>query len=417
MNASTVRLIHRVHRWSGITSALNLLVLALSGMLLIFHEEIDEALGVVPRTEAVATGTAATFASIVDDAVRRQPTLAVRYVSVDPDDPRAVFVTMQPPALHGLEANQLLTYDAGTGAYLAQLAPDGGITGWVLRLHTELLMGDFGKGYILLVGVAFFISLVTGILIYGPFGKRLGFGIVRTPRADRATGFWGRRPTMADLHRLLGPVTLMWNLAVAATGIMLALGAWLLPYYQRTELAALTASYANKPIVTHPIALDSTLAVARGAYPAARFTFAAFPGSDFAGPGNFLFLMSGTTPLESRMLKVALVDATTGALIAAPPMPWYLKWVLISEPLHFGDYGGLPLKIVWVLFALITVVLTASGAYVMLSRTFAAPGGASTGRGEEDLADLARGLESEDSHWRVSDEERSVGRVAVGRSR
>jgi hypothetical protein len=29
------------------------------------------------------------------------------------------------------------------------------------------------------------------------------------------------------------------------------------------------------------------------------------------------------------------------------PMPWYAQALLVSQPLHFGDYGGLPLKLLW----------------------------------------------------------------------
>ena len=37
-------------------------------------------------------------------------------------------------------------------------------------------------------------------------------------------------------------------------------------------------------------------------------------------------------------------------------------------PLHFGDYGGLPLKIIWALFDLVTIVVLGSGLYLWLSR-------------------------------------------------
>ena len=38
-------------------------------------------------------------------------------------------------------------------------------------------------------------------------------------------------------------------------------------------------------------------------------------------------------------------------------MPWYAKILLLSQPLHFGDYGGLPLKIIWALLDLITIIV------------------------------------------------------------
>ena len=374
-----VRAVHRVHRWTGLASALNLLVLALTGMLLVFHDEIDHALGTVPPPAAApAPGAApAPLAAIVDAARRREPALAVRYVSADPADPSRVFVTMQPPALRGEAGQRNFVFDAYTGAPLAAIPASGGLTGWLFRLHVELFAGNPGRVYVLLVGVAFLVSLATGILVYAPFARRLGFGVVRPGRAERPArpearrGFWDRRALAADVHRLLGPATLVWNLVVAATGVMLMLTTWLLPYYQRTVLAPLVAARSARPAAARPVPVDAVVAAARRAYPTARFSFAAFPGSDFAGPGNFLVFMAGTTPLESRLLEPALVDASTGALIAAPPLPWYLNAALLSGPLHFGDYGGAPLKVVWVLFGGVTVALTGSGVYLSLARVLA----------------------------------------------
>lgn len=38
----------------------------------------------------------------------------------------------------------------------------------------------------------------------------------------------------------------------------------------------------------------------------------------------------------------------------------------MSQPLHFGDYGGMPLKIVWALLDAITIVVLGSGLYLWL---------------------------------------------------
>jgi uncharacterized iron-regulated membrane protein len=36
--------------------------------------------------------------------------------------------------------------------------------------------------------------------------------------------------------------------------------------------------------------------------------------------------------------------------------------------LHFGDYGGMPLKILWALFDLATIVVLISGLYLWFAR-------------------------------------------------
>ena len=43
----------------------------------------------------------------------------------------------------------------------------------------------------------------------------------------------------------------------------------------------------------------------------------------------------------------------------------------LSQPLHFGDYGGLPLKLLWAALALFTIVVLGSGLYLWLGRRHA----------------------------------------------
>ena len=45
----------------------------------------------------------------------------------------------------------------------------------------------------------------------------------------------------------------------------------------------------------------------------------------------------------------------------------------LSQPLHFGDYGGLGLKIVWAVLDVITIVILISGLYLWLARRRRAP--------------------------------------------
>jgi uncharacterized iron-regulated membrane protein len=58
----------------------------------------------------------------------------------------------------------------------------------------------------------------------------------------------------------------------------------------------------------------------------------------------------------------------TGELTRVLEMPWYLRALELSRPLHFGDYGGIPLKILWVLLDLVTIIVLASGLYLWITR-------------------------------------------------
>jgi uncharacterized iron-regulated membrane protein len=78
--------------------------------------------------------------------------------------------------------------------------------------------------------------------------------------------------------------------------------------------------------------------------------------------------MRGDGILTTRMLRPVLVDASTGKLTDSRELPWYLTLLLGSQPLHFGDFGGMPLKIFWAAFDVLTIVVLGSGLYLWLTR-------------------------------------------------
>jgi uncharacterized iron-regulated membrane protein len=81
----------------------------------------------------------------------------------------------------------------------------------------------------------------------------------------------------------------------------------------------------------------------------------------------------GSTPLTAQLFSPVLVDARTGKLTAVVKMPWYLRALEISRPLHFGNYGGMPLKIIWALLDLVTIVVLGSGLYLWAAKRKRAP--------------------------------------------
>jgi uncharacterized iron-regulated membrane protein len=82
--------------------------------------------------------------------------------------------------------------------------------------------------------------------------------------------------------------------------------------------------------------------------------------------------MRGGTPLTARLLKPVLIDAERLTLTAAADMPWYVTTLLVSQPLHFGDYGGMPMKIIWAALDMLTIVVLGSGLYLWVVRRKAA---------------------------------------------
>jgi len=92
-----------------------------------------------------------------------------------------------------------------------------------------------------------------------------------------------------------------------------------------------------------------------------------FPNKVVGSPRHYIVWNKGKTPVTSRLFTPVLVDVETGAMTISNGLPWYLRALEVSRPLHFGDYGGLPLKILWALFDVALIVVLMSGLYLWLS--------------------------------------------------
>jgi len=349
-----------VHKWTSLVSTAFLLMLCLTGLPLIFHEEIDHWLNPHPEFEAVAPGTPA---ASVDDAVARalaaRPGEFVRFVTFDDEDPLGYVITA-PTLVPPPDDGHVQPFDVRTGKFFDPLPPPGGFMDIMLDLHTDLFMGLPGYLFLGFMGLLLVVATVTGVVLYTPFMRKHDFGTVRATRNPRVK--W------LDIHNLAGIATVAWVLVVGVTGVINTLALPILGFWQGGQLAEMTAPYRNLPPLEKPGSVDAALRTARRAAPDMAVQFVAFPGTQFSSQHHYAVFMRGNTPLTSRLIKPALVDAKTGELTDMRDLPLYVRTLLVSQPLHFGDYGGMPLKIVWAVLDLLTIVILGSGLYLWLRR-------------------------------------------------
>jgi uncharacterized iron-regulated membrane protein len=114
--------------------------------------------------------------------------------------------------------------------------------------------------------------------------------------------------------------------------------------------------------------VSEALRAAAAASPGMEVSQVSWPGTFFSTPHHYNVSLRGTTPVTSKLLKPALVDAQTAQLTVTRDMPLVIRALFLSRPLHFGDYGGLPLKIVWALLDLVAIAILGSGVYLWAGR-------------------------------------------------
>jgi uncharacterized iron-regulated membrane protein len=359
VKARSVRIWSIVHRWASLVSTAFLLLLCLTGLPLIFHHEIDELLGYAPRPEAAPVGRQkADIDEIARAALAHDPGKVLQYIAWERDEPGMV-VAYTNGAVNGNPD------DAVVRAFGAYTANPLGLVGTgpmlvLLKLHTDMFAGQPGKLFLGGMGLLFLVAIVSGVVLYWPFARRLDFGTIRQTRSNRVT--W------LDWHNLLGIITIVWAVVVSGTGVINTWAEPMLEQWRAGELASMAAPYAGKPPPSHVASLDRIVGNARQAAPGMEVAFIAFPGTPFSSAHHFAAFMRGDRPLTSRLLKPILLDSETADVADTRDLPVYLKALFISQPLHFGDYGGMPLKIVWALLDAITIVVIGSGLYLYVLR-------------------------------------------------
>lgn len=360
MNHPRLRLWTWLHTWSSLVCTVFMLLLCLTGLPLIFHHEIGHLLGTEVEAPAMpADAPRASLDTVLASGQARAPGLVPTFLFQEPDETDTWTVGFAPTAA-AQEGTKFVVVDARTGQALGEPPAEEGFIYVMFKLHVDLFAGLPGKLFLGLMGALMVVAIVSGVVLYAPFMRKLPFGAVRRDRAPRLK--W------LDLHNLLGVVTLSWALVVGLTGVINTWADLVIKLWQYDQLGAVMAPYQKLPPPATLSSVEAAAAAARSAEPTLRVGFVAFPGTLLSSPHHYGVFMRGTEPMSARLFKPVMVDARTAQVTAALELPWYVTALLVSQPLHFGDYGGRPMQVLWAVLDVVTIVVLASGLYLWFSR-------------------------------------------------
>jgi len=353
MTQSSIRTWAWVHKWSSLVCTVFMLLLCLTGLPLIFHHEIGDWLGDHIATPQIAhQGPMASMDAMLAAAKAKQPGMVPLYMYREEDEPLQWVISMAKTTTAESGFKQVVL-DARTADVLGEPPVEEGFMYVMFKLHVDLFAGLPGMLFLGLMGFLLLVAIVSGVVLYAPFMRKLAFGEIRRQR--------GQKLKRLDVHNFLGIVILSWALVVAATGVINAWSDLLIKYWQFDQMSQMIAPYKNLPPPTQLASLQASLQVAQKTEPDMQLGFIAFPGTDYASPHHYGIFMRGDSPLTKRLFKPVLVDARTATLTDSRDLPWYLVALLVSQPLHFGDYGGMTLKWLWAVLDVITIVVLWTG--------------------------------------------------------
>lgn len=348
--------IFQIHSVAGIIAGVFLLLLSLSGSVLVFSDEIDEAMNSELFHLPVTGAEPQPLEKLYSNAkayLGHHPFMYFLRLPQKPGEP----VILR--AEYGPEHKVYILMNPYTGEVVGTRSNKGYFTGWLLYLHFTLLAGKSGAMVQLFIGGIFLISLVTGIIIYRKsFGKVLAF---------KSKLEWSNpRRKWRNLHRIVGVWSVVFNLLIVVTGILMQVKV----VNARKDMSVIQGYGA------HRLAFDDYYKIAKEAMPDLNILGIRLPKAE-GGPvvvmGN-----QGGTKFFGEYNSGVQVDAASGKVVKVLDFnnaSFSQKFAAAVKPLHFGNYGGIFLKIVYSLFGLMPGILSLSGTVILLRRTLLKPKG------------------------------------------
>lgn len=357
---------YAVHKWTSLICSIFLLLMCITGLPLIFLQEINA----LPNEyhQPVPKLSSNNYPSRTDQMVaaiqKNYPDKKIHYVHFEEEKKGTIFGLI-PSDAEGNHGSHTLIFNTSTAQVSEEVKPVArqgldfleGVKG----LHYNLLAGAAGEFILAVMSLLFLVALLSGMVLYGPFSKMLPFGSIRKHGVPRHK--W------MDLHKLLGVVVLIWITVVTFTGILHTMRYPIYHLWSKPVIDAALLSYQGKPLPQKFISLQKVVSMVHRKLPGSRVDMIIYPGVlGNASPYHYYVWTQGKTPVTQHLYTPVLVDAATGQLTAVVERPWYASVVGLAYPLHLGNYGGLPLKILWALLDLLSIGMLASGIYGWLIR-------------------------------------------------
>ncbi len=181
----------------------------------------------------------------------------------------------------------------------------------------------------------------------------------------------GVRVAIGDGHKAFGLWSSWFIILMIITGIwyLFEFGAALTKNRLEPPRATLSAERIQAAgTVLNDLGLDEVVAAAKKAYPeldprVVYFPFNVKAGFEVHGRNNNIFIRDRANkvyvdPVDGSILKVQ--KASDISLVA------FINE--LADPLHFGYFGGLPVKIIWFVFGLMLTALSVSGVWLTWKR-------------------------------------------------
>jgi len=381
------RAIFQVHLWLGIILAAYSIVIGLTGAILIFNDEIQEAV-YSHELHMEPSPRQTTFATILSSVEAARPGWKAAGITDIGEgattrgyDDKPILITMR--ALSNLKSTNLryIYVDPNTGRVLQDRMRYSDFMGFVFHLHLYLLLDRNGLAISGWMALGLLLLCVSGIIVWWPGVARWTAALVLRKRSSWRRFNW-------DMHSVTGFWCCAALTAVSLTGVYFAF-----PLYVAGPIVKLTGGdlkeavkYVKQPkalpfkpgtpMITPDQALKAINANMDGAPPSFYLQLPQTPDGIYGGISYY-----PSTAQYTAARRVA-VDPHTGELLMGldtRKAPLGVRIVQYFYSIHFGTFAGTKgvlaytVRAVWVLLGISPALLAVTGLIMYWNRKLRAP--------------------------------------------
>lgn len=355
------------HSALGLAFAALIYLVCFSGSIAVIAPDLPRWEKLRPQVTYTGPVTGGDLQRMVGEGLARAPWADDGLIDVpDKDNPGRLAFTVTPEP--GDRAHDAMTWVSDNRGHLTAADRDTPFAGFIAGLHTSLhIDGGLGGFIVGAAGVALLSSLVSGLLSHprvfkDAFNFRLG---------------GSKRLQEVDIHNRLGVWALPFHILVSLSGALLGLtvlivGILALAVFKGDTHKAYALFYgphpaANERRVSDPIAFPAILHDIAQRAPGGVIASIRIEDVTRAGAAVNVTV---TRPRHAARGEIYVYDRS-GRYFGA----WGNETGTIGQriysvlaPLHFGIFGGWPVKIAYVLLGLALTSVTSSGVAIWLAR-------------------------------------------------
>jgi uncharacterized iron-regulated membrane protein len=368
---------YKIHRWISLICAIFFLLLCITGLPLLFKNEIhdwnllEQETHSMPMPYEHLWEAADQGKTIIESSY---PNKVVKSISSQAKKGQLLFRVQDKdskatPAVRMSMGGEQIAYEIQTGSlHLHDMNAEAvkypfvqKFMHWMHVLHMRMGLGNGGMIFLAFMCFLSLVSIISGIWIYAPFMRETAFGMIGRTNART---FW------MDWHKFTGALTTVWAAILCFSGVMIVVFSLSYGTYiadSKNEAAK------NLPVIKSenaPLSIPQAIAFMNTKFPDQFILSIDLPEKHQKSPQYIFYITPQKENPTEYLGQLVFVPASAAnkEVFFTKALPWYFPFVSFALDLHVHNHEMLSLKILWALFTLLTIIMIVSGVYAWMFR-------------------------------------------------